>query len=64
MKKDYGKPEAEKVEFDYKDTVVASGGNGSTGEVEVGKKNKNACYTHNTNNVYNGCQGKPKKPKN
>lgn len=57
MKKDYEKPEVEKVEFDYKDTVVASG---STGEVQVGKKNKNACYTHNTSNVYTGCQGIPK----
>ncbi|MBR3019135.1 MAG: hypothetical protein IKH57_19000 [Clostridia bacterium] len=61
MKKEYTAPKAEKVEFDYQNTVAASQGTGDDGDdVMTGKNNANACYTHNGSNVNNGCQGKPK----
>ncbi len=32
MKKQYEKPTAEKLDFDYRETVVASAGNGDVGQ--------------------------------
>lgn len=39
MKKQYTQPMAEKIEFNYKETIVASGGNGM-----VGKNTIQACW--------------------
>ena len=50
MKKAYTQPKAEKVEFTYQNTIVASIQlkDGKTGHAA------NACYTGNTNDVYTG----------
>ncbi len=63
MKKEYTEPKAEKVEFNYADTVVASGV-GVVDAVEVGKNNANACFTGNHNNVNTGCIAVSSKNKN
>ena len=47
MKRKYESPKAEKLEFNYSDTVVASGGNGG----------KN--YNDDPNGQYYKCSGEP-----
>ena len=59
MKEEYLTPKAEKLVFDYEENIVASGyenvKDGKTGHAA------NACYTHNTSDVYgHGCEGEPK----
>ena len=59
MKKEYISPMAEKLVFDYEENIVASGyenvKDGKTGHAA------NACYTHNTSDVYtHGCDATPK----
>ena len=48
MKKQYETPKAERLVFDYQETIVASenGKDGKTGHAA------NACYTHDGSDVY------------
>jgi len=51
MKKEYEKPKAEKLVFDYKETVVASGTVGPNANPNAARQAQNSCYTHNTDEV-------------
>lgn len=58
MKREYTSPKAEKLVFDYEENIVASGENVKDGKTEHAA---NACYTHNTSDVYtHGCDATPK----
>ena len=57
LKREYISPKAEKLIFDYEENIVASG-NIKDGKTEHAA---NACYTHNTSDVYtHGCDATPK----
>ncbi len=51
MRKQYEKPQAEKIEFNYTDVVVASSA-GVKGQ--IGHPGGNGCYSHNKN-ASTGC---------
>ena len=58
LKREYTSPKAEKLIFDYEENIVASGENAKDGHIGP---SSNACYTHNTSDVYgHGCEGEPK----
>lgn len=52
MKKQYEKPMAEKIDFNYKETIVASGGGG-----KIGKNTVEACWNGKIS-LTDGCRPK------
>ena len=54
MKKQYEQPMAEKIEFNYRNTVVASGSGPDVGNLKPIPNGNSGCY-HSNNSAERGC---------